>query len=292
MTWPLRHLSLAGLHWPALSDSSMPGSSKPPVLMVHGWLDNALSFARLAPALAEDRDVYAVDLAGHGQSGHRPAGQGYALSDYIADLAELVETYFHGDGVCGKPDMVGHSLGGIIALFYAAVFPERVGRLVMIDSLGPLSRPPSEVIPQMRKAIKKRLAGSGSPVVYSSIRQAAKAREGGMIPLSHEAALTLIPRNLREVPGGYGWSTDSSLRHPSMIMMDEAQVLGCLGQVSTPTRFVRAEQGLLASRPELNERADAIAGLDIVSVPGGHHCHLDGDIGPVASAVRDFIDVS
>jgi hypothetical protein len=62
--------------------------------------------------------------------------------------------------------------------------------------------------------------------------------------------------------------------------------------VSTPTRFVRAEQGLLASRPELNERADAIAGLDIVSVPGGHHCHLDGDIGPVASAVRDFIDVS
>lgn len=286
MTWPLRYLSLTGLHWPAQSDFS-----KPPVLMIHGWLDNALSFARLAPLLAQDRDVYAFDLAGHGQSGHRPPGQGYALTDYIADLAELVETYFGGDNDCSQPDLVGHSLGGIVALFYAAAFPERAEKLVMIDSLGPLTRPPSEVIPQLRKAIKKRLAGSGKPVVYGSIEQAARAREGGMMPLSHEAAVTLVPRNLREMPGGYGWSTDAGLRHPSMVMMDEAQVIGCLQQVRTPTRLIRAEQGLLASRPELQARADAIAGLDIVSLPGGHHCHLDGDVGPVASAVRDFIDV-
>jgi pimeloyl-ACP methyl ester carboxylesterase len=289
MSWPLRHLTLAGLHWPAShADSRTPDT---PVLMIHGWLDNALSFARLAPVLAEDRHVYAIDLAGHGQSGHRPPGQGYPLTDYIADLAELVETYFNDDGAPAKVDLVGHSLGGIISLFYAAAFPERVRRVVLIDSLGPLTRQPSEVIPQMRKAIRKRLAGSGRPVVYGTIKEAAKAREGGMIPLSHEAAMALIPRNLQEVAGGYGWSTDAQLRHPSMIMMDEPQVQGCLEQVRTPTRFVRAEKGLLASRPELNIRAEAIAGLDIVSVPGGHHCHLDGDIEPVANAVRDFINV-
>lgn len=286
MIWPLRHLALAGLHWRAKSHSS-----KPPVLMIHGWLDNALSFARLAPVLARDRDVYAIDLAGHGHSGQRPPGQGYALTDYIADLAELVEAYFRGNDDFSQPDLVGHSLGGIIALVYAAAFPERAGRLVMIDSLGPLTRSPSEVIPQLRKAITKRMAGSGSPVVYGSIEQAAKAREGGMIPLSHEAAMALVPRNLRKVAGGYGWSTDAGLRHPSMMMMDEVQVAGCLQQVRTPTRCIRAEQGLLASRPELIARADLIAGLDIVSLPGGHHCHLDGDVGPVASAVRDFIDV-
>lgn len=286
MSWSLRHLSLAGLYWPAASNNS-----EPPVLMVHGWLDNAMSFARLAPLLAWDRDIYAIDLAGHGKSGHRPSGQGYPLTDYIADLGELIETYFQSDGSSSGVDLVGHSLGGIVSLFYAAAFPERVRRLAMIDSLGPLTREPSEVIPQMRKAINKRLAGSGSPVTYSTIEKAAKAREGGMIPLSHKAAMTLIPRNLKEVAGGYGWSTDAQLRHPSMIMMDEAQVLGCLAQVRTPTRFIRAEKGLLASRPELNLRADAIAGLDLVSVPGGHHCHLEGDVGPVVSAVRDFINV-
>lgn len=286
MTWPLRHISLAGLYWPALT----PGS-EPPVLMVHGWLDNAMSFARLAPLLAVDRDVYGIDLAGHGKSGHRPPGQGYPLTDYIADLAELVETYFSVDAASDGPDLVGHSLGGIVALFYAAAFPERVRRLVMIDSLGPMTRQPSEVIPQLRKAIRKRLAGSGNPVVYASIEQAAKAREGGMIPLSHQSAMTLTPRNLKRVNGGFGWSTDAQLRHPSMMMMDEAQVTGCLEQVKTPTRFIRAEQGLLASRSELNVRADAISGLDLVSVPGGHHCHLDAGVESVASAVRNFINV-
>ena len=286
VTWPLRHLSLAGLHWPAVSSNS-----EPPILMVHGWLDNAMSFARLAPLLAANRDVYAVDLAGHGKSGHRPPGQGYPLPDYIADLAELIDTYFQTDGQSVGVDLVGHSLGGIVALFYAAAFPDKVRKLVVIDSLGPLTREPPEVIPQMRKAISKRLSGSGNPVVYTSIEQAAKAREGGMIPLSHRAAMTLIPRNLKEVAGGYGWTTDAQLRHPSMMMMDEAQVTACLEQVRTPTRFVRAEKGLLASRPELTARAGAIKGLDLVSVPGGHHCHLEGDVGAVASAVRDFINV-
>jgi len=286
VTWPLRHLSLAGLHWPAVNSRS-----EPPVLMIHGWLDNAMSFARLAPLLTVDRDVYAIDLAGHGKSGHRSPGQGYPLTDYISDLAELIETYFYTDNESDGPDLIGHSLGGIVALFYATAFPERVRRLVMIDSLGPLTRQPSEVIPQLRKAIKKRLAGSGSPVIYASIKEAAKAREGGMMPLSHQSAMTLTPRNLQEVAGGFRWSTDAQLRHPSMTMMDEAQVTGCLEQVRTPTRFVRAEKGILANRPELNARADAIVGLDLVSVPGGHHCHLDGDVGPVASAVRDFINV-
>lgn len=285
MTWPLRHVSLAGLHWPAVNDNA-----KPPVLMIHGWLDNALSFSRLAPSLAADREVYAMDLAGHGRSGHRAPGQGYPLTDYIADLAELLDTYFLADEASPGVDLVGHSLGGIVALFYAAAFPERVRRLVMIDSLGPLTREPSELVPQLRKAISKRLAGSGRPVVYRSIEAAAKAREGGMIPLSHSAAMTLIPRNLRQVAGGYGWATDAQLRHPSMMMMDEAQVSGCLEQVRTPTRFIRADNGLLASRPGLNVRADAIAGLDLVSVPGGHHCHLEGDVGPVANAVRTFIN--
>jgi len=286
MIWPLWHVSLSGLCWPAAIENQQP-----PVVLIHGWLDNALSFARLAPLLAEDRRVYAIDLAGHGKSGHRSPGQGYLLTDYIADLAELIETYFPGDQESGRVDLVGHSLGGIISLLYGAVFPEQVRRLVMIDSLGPLAREPSETVPQLRKAIKKRLAGSGKQAVYARIEDAARAREGGMIPLSHKAAMTLIPRNLKKVAGGYGWSTDPQLRHPSMLMMDEAQVIGCLERVETPTRFIEAEDGLFANRPELKLRADAIAGLDIKSLPGGHHCHLEGDVGPVASAVREFINV-
>ncbi|MDF0750404.1 alpha/beta fold hydrolase [Marinobacter sp. 71-i] len=284
INWPLKHIDLAGLHWPAATVTRSC-----PVLMVHGWLDNALSFARLAPAFEGARDIYSLDLAGHGHSGHRPPGQGYLLMDYVSDLAELVETHFRG-APRGQVDLVGHSLGGIVSVLYAAAFPERVRRLVMIDSLGPISRKPEEVIGQMRKAITKRMAGSGKPVVYPDIGAAAKAREGGMIPLSPDAARMLVARSMKQSGEGFMWRADPRLRHPSMIMMDEAQVAACLKKVTTPTRFLRAEKGLLASRPELNSRTNAIADLDLVTVPGGHHCHLDGDIGPVVDAVRGFLD--
>lgn len=284
INWSLKHIDLAGLHWPAAT-----ASETRPVLMIHGWLDNALSFARLAPALAGNRDVYSLDMAGHGRSGHRPEGQGYQLMDYVADLAELVETHFK-DSPGGQVDLVGHSLGGIVSVLYAAAFPERVRRLVMIDSIGPISRKPDEVIDQMRKSIIKRMTGSGKAVVYPDIELAAKAREGGMIPLSPEAARMLVARSMKSSGDGFVWQTDPRLRHPSMIMMDEAQVTACLKKVVTPTRFLRATQGLLASRPELDSRLDAIANLDVVAVPGGHHCHLDGDVEPVIDAVRGFLD--
>ena len=284
INWSLKHIDLAGLHWPAAT-----ASETWPVLMIHGWLDNALSFARLAPALAGNRDVYSLDMAGHGRSGHRPEGQGYQLMDYVADLAELVETHFK-DSPKGQIDLVGHSLGGIVSVLYAAAFPERVHRLVMIDSIGPISRKPDEVIEQMRKSIIKRMTGSAKAVVYPDIELAAKAREGGMIPLSPEAARMLVARSMKSSGEGFVWQTDPRLRHPSMMMMDEAQVSACLKKVVTPTRFLRATQGLLASRPELDSRLDAIANLDVVAVPGGHHCHLDGDVEPVIDAVRGFLD--
>ncbi|MEP1216056.1 MAG: alpha/beta hydrolase [Marinobacter sp.] len=282
--WPLRHITLAGLHWPAASTTN-----DRPILMLHGWLDNALSFARLAPELCGARDVYSIDLAGHGHSGHRPPGQGYLLMDYVADLAELVETHFN-KAEDGRIDLVGHSLGGIVSVLYAAAFPERVRRLVMIDSIGPISRKPDEVIGQMRKAITKRMTGSGKPVVYPDIAAAAKAREGGMIPLSPPAARMLVSRSMKPSGEGFVWRADPRLRHPSMIMMDEAQVMACLEKVVTPTHFLRAEKGLLASRPDLGSRTNAIAELDLMEVPGGHHCHLEGDVGPVVDAVRGFLD--
>jgi len=205
INWSLKHIDLAGLHWPAAT-----ASETWPVLMIHGWLDNALSFARLAPALAGNRDVYSLDMAGHGRSGHRPEGQGYQLMDYVADLAELVETHFK-DSPKGQIDLVGHSLGGIVSVLYAAAFPERVRRLVMIDSIGPISRKPDEVIDQMRKSIIKRMTGSGKAVVYPDIELAAKAREGGMIPLSPEAARMLVTRSMKSSGDGFVWQTDLTI---------------------------------------------------------------------------------
>lgn len=283
--WPLRHIRLEGNTWPAQASAE----NKRPVLMLHGWLDNSLTFVKLAPELTGLADVHAVDLAGHGHSGHRPAGQNYLLMDYVADLAEWVDTHFC-DSDDSKVTLVGHSLGGIVSSLYAAAFPERVHKLVMIDSIGPISRPVSDTIPQLRKAIRKRLAGSGRAVIYPSVAAAAKAREGGLSPLSPEAALTMTPRNMKPEGEGFVWRTDPRLRHPSSLMMTEEQVRAALQSIETPTLFLEAEDGLLAKhRDFLEGRCHSIDQLKIVQIPGGHHCHLEGDVRPVADAINRFL---
>ena len=284
MHWPLDNITLSGLTWPNSSEES----SRPPAILLHGWLDNAMSFARLAPLLAENTTVHAVDMAGHGHSGHRPPGYSYWLMDYVGDLSELVERHFP-ESERYPLDLVGHSLGGIVCALYAAAFPERVRRLVMIDSLGALSRPARETIPQLRRALQKRRAGSAAPAVYPDVQSAARIREGGLSPLSPEAARTLVPRNMRTEAGGFIWCTDARLRHPTPLMMTEEQVGASLSAIQTPTLFVRAEEGLLVSRSGLDSRADLVPNLETVDVPGGHHCHLDGEVTPVAETINRFL---
>lgn len=282
--WPLRAITLAGISWPA--ESSAPEAT--PVLMLHGWLDNAMSFAELGPELSRHTNVYAIDMAGHGYSGHRPDGYGYWLMDYVADLAELVDSHVAANEET-QVDLVGHSLGGIVCALYAAAFPERVRRLVLIDSLGALSRPADETIPQLRKSIRKQLSGSTSPAVYPDVATAAKIRERGFSPLSAQAALTLVPRSMRQQGNGLVWRTDPRLRHPSALMMTEEQVQASLAAVKTPALFVKGRNGLLAERKSLSGREHLIPGLKTAEVPGGHHCHLDGDPEPVVAAIERFL---
>lgn len=284
MRWPLCAITLAGIRWPA----RLSRQDAPPVLMLHGWLDNAMSFSKLGPELSRHTDVYAIDMAGHGYSGHRPEGYGYWLMDYVANLAELVEGHFTANQQT-KVDLVGHSLGGIVCALYAAAFPERVRRLVLIDSLGALSRPAEETIPQLRKSIRKKLSGSTSPVIYPDVATAAKIRERGFSPLSKEAALALVPRSMRRQGNGLVWRTDPRLRHPSALMMTEEQVQASLAAVRTPCLFVKGVEGLLAERKNLSGREHLIPGLKTTEVPGGHHCHLDGDPEPVVAAIERFL---
>ncbi|WP_404362368.1 alpha/beta fold hydrolase [Marinobacter sp.] len=278
--WPLGHLTLAGLHWPC----EKPQPEAPPVVMLHGWLDNCLSFVRLAPELRSFADVYALDMAGHGHSGHRPQGQSYLLVDYVADLAEMVDASF------SRPvDLVGHSLGGIVALLYAAAFPEKVRKLVLIDSFGPISKTADEAVAQLRRGIIKRISGSGSSGGYATRKEAGRARAGGLSPLSPEAAEQLVGRNLRQAGDAFVWRTDPRLRHPSLTMYTEDQTQAFIRSVKADTLLIRAEKGLLGNPAHWQSRMEAMPSLKEVVVPGSHHCHLDGDTRPVADAVRGFL---
>ncbi|WP_097461592.1 alpha/beta fold hydrolase [Mangrovitalea sediminis] len=274
----LKHLDVAGLTW---------GSPEHPlILCLHGWLDNAASFSRLGPAFAEAYHVIAVDLAGHGHSGHRPPGDDYALLDYVRDVAEIV-------AALGKQRLIliGHSLGGIIASLYASAFPEKIERLVMIDSLGPRTLDETRFAEQLRKAIDQRLNDRRSqPRIYADRSDAVAARETGALALSRWGAERIVDRNLKVLDEGFGWRTDRRLRDASMMYLSEPQVRGYLSRLTMPSLLVTAEAGVLAKALSHNDRLGSLEDVRVVGVTGTHHCHLEAESAPVvAETIRNFL---
>ncbi len=102
----------------------------PKLFLLHGWMDVAASFQFLVDAFTGNWRVVAPDLRGFGRSDWQP--QGYWFADYVADLEALLDMFAPGEAV----DLIGHSLGGNVAMQYAGVRPQRVRALVSLDGFG------------------------------------------------------------------------------------------------------------------------------------------------------------
>lgn len=93
---------------------------RPPLVLIHGGRDHCRNWDPVALALQDRYTVYAPDLRGHGDSGWALGGM-YSLPEFVLDTATLVASL--GDGPL---TIIGHSLGGAVALQYAGTYPERV----------------------------------------------------------------------------------------------------------------------------------------------------------------------
>lgn len=113
----------------------------PKLWMLHGWMDASPTFQFVVDAFSRDWHVLAPDWRGFGLSAWN-AGS-YYFPDYLADLDALLAHY------CPQAPvrLVGHSMGGMVAMMYAGIRPERVSRLVSIDGFGLLDLTP-ELAPQ------------------------------------------------------------------------------------------------------------------------------------------------
>ena len=114
---------------------------RPPLVLVHGWMDVAASYQFMVDALSDEffkhRLIIAPDWRGFGES-TGPACDHYAFADYLGDLDALLD-HFCGDT---PVDLVGHSMGGNVAMMYAGVRPQRIRRLINLEGFGmPATRP-------------------------------------------------------------------------------------------------------------------------------------------------------
>jgi pimeloyl-ACP methyl ester carboxylesterase len=246
-----------------------------PVIALHGWLDNANSFARLAPRLHGLR-ILAIDMAGHGHSAHRPPGAGYALWDYVYDVLQVAEQLGW-----QRFGLLGHSLGAIVSVVLAGAMPHRVSHLALIDGVLPPTANDEDPAERLGMALQAQLDHENKrKSVHKTLERAIEARMKGVVAVSREAAELLAQRGLMPVPGGYTWRSDSRLTLHSPLRLSEAQALAFVRRVACPTRLVVAQEGMLARHTALLEGLP----FAVEYLPGGHHLHLNDESGAVLVA--------
>lgn len=251
-----------------------------PVLALHGWLDNAMTFDLLAPQLQGLR-IVAIDMAGHGHSGHRAPGAGYQLWDYALDA--LMATQELG---WEKFSLLGHSLGSIISVMIAAAVPERITRVALIDGIVPETGEADQSPHKLGEALLAHIdLAAKKKTVYESVEQAVQVRMRGFMPVSYLASQLLAQRGLSPVAGGYSWNSDSRLTLPSPLRLTRAHAAAFVQGMQCPVCLVVAEQGVLVAQPEFEAFLSTLT-LDVQRLPGGHHLHLDDEQGAQAVAER------
>lgn len=268
-------LTLAGRYW--------PGEGMP-IVALHGWLDNANSFVPLAQHLSNP--VLAMDFAGHGLSAHRPQGAATHFLDHVRDVLALLD-----DAGIEKCILLGHSMGAGIASLFAATFPERVEKLVLVEGIGPVSGEPGESPQQLRRSIDEAaaLAGKQKPY-YQAFDEAVTARTRGFGGLNEACSALLCERGLVQTGQGWTWRSDARLRIASASRMTEPQVEAFLRAIKAPTLLVVGEQGM-GGNGMFDHRTHWIASLQVVRLPGRHHLHMESPH-PVAQRITDFIAVT
>lgn len=247
--------------------------NKPAVVLVHGALDHARNWDWVARELSQRYHVYALDLRGHGNSGWAP-GAAYTVAEHVLDLSALL------DIINDFPiRLVGHSMGGGIALHYAGIYPQRVQKLVSIEGLGfpmehPMHGPPSSRvrawIENIRDLEKRRTKS------YPSL-DAAMARMREVNPrLTDEVArhLTLHGTNW-DSDGSLLWKFDNFVRVFPPYGHHIADAAEILSQITCPTLFFWGLESFLPV-PESDPRYQAIPNHRLIEVPSaGHWVHHD-----------------
>jgi len=257
-----------------LAALSWGDDAAPTWVALHGWLDNAATFSRLAPALVTALGIrlVALDLPGHGHSPHRGARADYPLWGYVPDVLDALDALnLH------ATTLVGHSMGAGVASLIAAAAPERVDRLVLIDGLASTTSEPDETVAQLQAALRARRRSRSDAGGYASLDDAVSARvRGGVTRMDADTARPIVERNLlQQSDGHYRWRTDRRLVYPSLLRWTPDQMLATVAAIHAPVLLLQATGGVLTQRPHLGEACLRIDGLERRIVSGGHHLHLE-----------------
>jgi pimeloyl-ACP methyl ester carboxylesterase len=238
-------------------------------VFVHGIRDQGRSWDHFIDALLRRgvpiKHAVALDLRGHGESEWPGLSRGYQHEDFLTDLAGLLK---HLDK--HPVTIIGHSLGGSMCLLYAGTFPEKVKRMVLLESLGPFARADEEV-PDI---IAERLKGRDYveiPFPHETLEAAAKAIQKTFPLIPDRAALHMAHHGTHTKGGRYRWKHDPILRYRTTTAMSEGQIEAFIRRLKCPILFVYGTESDFMKSVR-GHRAQLFPNAKIIPIEGaGHH---------------------
>jgi pimeloyl-ACP methyl ester carboxylesterase len=250
----------------------------PGVILVHGGGAHAGWWDHIAPWLVSaDRAVVAVDLSGHGDSGHR---QAYGLEDWADEMLAVAR---HAE-LAGPVVLAGHSLGAWSTVVAAAEHPEAVAGLILMDCRI-VDPPPEEAEGPDEESGRSPERTVRGPRIYATLEEALAryrpepAQDGNLPFVMRHLAVA----STRQVEGGWTWKFDPR------VLVQRRPGAAALRQITCPVTIIRGERGLVTPSI-LTEMQTALGGrAPAIDVPlAGHHLMLDQPLSLV-TALRSVL---
>ena len=212
------------------------GSGKP-ILCIHGITANCRCWDALAGVLAPEYQVMAMDLRGRGQS-DKPS-RGYSLDYHLKDINCLLD-----DLGIDRAVIIGHSLGAFIGLAFAAEYPDRTDRLILVDGAGDLSQAQFD---EVFIAIKPALDRLGQ-VFPSADDYLIKMKEAPYIHPWSAVIETYYRYELEEVEGGVRTNIDPAHIQEEAANVRQVDCAPFYPKIKAKVLILRAPKGLLSQK--------------------------------------------
>jgi len=249
------------------------------VLLLHGFTAHAHAWDDLAQALSPSYHVLALDQRGHGDSDWARDGA-YATEDHLADIAGFVEAM----GL-SRLAIIGHSMGGRNAIAYAACYPEKVERLVLVDSRPASDAGGADMVRRLLSLIPPQVV-SVDEVVPGLLQ---------LFPgLSPEMAYHLVRYGFRELATGrlvpkYDMAIGAQAHRAGYAAAD---LWPFIRQIRCPTLIIRGAESPVLTHEAALRMAGAIARSQLIEIEGAGHLVPQESPRAFETAVRRFLEGS
>jgi acyl transferase domain-containing protein/pimeloyl-ACP methyl ester carboxylesterase len=239
----------------------------PAVLCIHGAMEHGHTWRRLAEQLAaHGLRVLAPDLRGHGLSDHQRLGNALSMQDWLFDLDALLEEEDLRD-----LQLIGHSMGSLLAASLAALRPERIRAVALIEPILPAATAMTQRLGAQLKVGRDYRAHER----FLSPEEAVDRLSRLHSDIGRDDAETLALRGLIQCESHWSWRWDARLSARAFAVdADRDQYLALLTAIDRHVTVIRGMESPFAREADVRALDGALMNRESHLLPGAHHPHL------------------